>query len=125
MFTPHHVSHVRCQMSGVRCHVSGVTCFFVFFFFFSSSFLDKVVKLVGGGSVINGALPVLFILIGSKTCKCNHNTNLEFSVEQAFFNMFWIICGSPRTLEIIRRLNPNSSISQPDRFCPQNYLYSI
>ena len=36
-----------------RCHVSGVRCH-VFFFFFS----DKVLKLVGGGSVINGAYPV-------------------------------------------------------------------
>ena len=26
MFTPHHTSHVRCQVSGVRCQVSGVTC---------------------------------------------------------------------------------------------------
>ena len=26
MFTPHHVSHVRCHVSRVRCHLSGVTC---------------------------------------------------------------------------------------------------
>ena len=26
MFTPHHVSYVRCHMSGVRCQVSGVRC---------------------------------------------------------------------------------------------------
>ena len=25
-FTPHHVSHVTCHMSGDRCQVSGVTC---------------------------------------------------------------------------------------------------
>ena len=56
MFTPHHVSHVRCQVSSVRCHMSrfrchmsGVTCHFL---------SDKVVGLVGGGSVINGAWPV-------------------------------------------------------------------
>ena len=35
------------------CHVSRVTCFFFFFVFF----LDKVVELIGGGSVINGATP--------------------------------------------------------------------
>ena len=49
MFTPHHVSCVICHASHVRCHVS---C--VMFFFFS----DRVVELVGGGSVINGAYPV-------------------------------------------------------------------
>ena len=35
-------------MSGVRCQVSGVK-------------VDKVVKLVRGGSVINGAYPVYFM----------------------------------------------------------------
>ena len=39
-----------CHMSHVTCHVSHVT--FSYFFFY------KVVKLVGGGSVINGAYPV-------------------------------------------------------------------
>ena len=41
-----------------KCHMSGVTgqvSHFLFYFF-----LDKVVKLVGGGSVINGAYPVQF-----------------------------------------------------------------
>ena len=46
---------VRFQVSGVTCHMSGVTYFFIFIFIY---FLDKVVKLVGGGSVINGAYPV-------------------------------------------------------------------
>ena len=40
------VSGVRCQVSGVRWPVSGVTIFFY-----------KLVELVGGGSVINGAYP--------------------------------------------------------------------
>ena len=44
------MSHVMCQMSCVTCHMSHVTCFF----------LDKVVKLVRGGSVINGATPSIF-----------------------------------------------------------------
>ena len=42
MFTPHHVSHVRCHMSHVTCQVSGVTCqvspvryHILFFYFFS------------------------------------------------------------------------------------------
>ena len=36
-------------MSHVKCQVSGVTCHF---------FLDKVVGIVGGGSVFGGAYPV-------------------------------------------------------------------
>ena len=38
-----HVSHVMCHMSHVICHI------------FLNSFSDKAVKLIGGGSVINGA----------------------------------------------------------------------
>ena len=54
MFTPPpcvtcHMSGVTRHMSGVRCHVSSVTCHFLW---------KKVVKLAGGGSVINGAYPV-------------------------------------------------------------------
>ena len=47
-----HMSHVMCHMSSVRWQVSGVKC---------HSFLvcvDKMVELVGGGSLINGAYPV-------------------------------------------------------------------
>ena len=43
-----HVSHVRCHVSGVRCQVSNIIII---------SFVYKVVELVGGGSVINGAYP--------------------------------------------------------------------
>ena len=59
MFTSHHLSHIRCPVSGVRCQVSGVRCKVSFYFYFFSS--DKVVELVGGGSVINGAYPVQFL----------------------------------------------------------------
>ena len=45
----YHVSDYRCYMSDVMCHVSDVGSIF---------FKDKVVELVGGGSVINGAYPV-------------------------------------------------------------------
>ena len=55
-----HVSCVTCHMSRVTCHVSHVTChmshLFIFFFF-----PDKVVELIGGRSVINGATPSSFI----------------------------------------------------------------
>ena len=67
MFTPPNMSHVMCHVKcqvtchvtchvtcQVTCHMSHVTCHMSFFFFF----LDKVVKLIGGGSVINGAYPV-------------------------------------------------------------------
>ena len=63
------MSHVRCHVSGVLCqvthyryHMSGIRCqkisflFFLFVFLFFS--LVKVVELVGGESVINGAYPV-------------------------------------------------------------------
>ena len=50
------MSRVMCQVTcHVTCHVSYVT---INFFFFS----DKVVKLIGGGSVINGA-PHLYHVI--------------------------------------------------------------
>ena len=45
----YHVSLVTCHMSCVMCHVSCVT---------NQFFLDKVMKLVGEGSVINGAYPL-------------------------------------------------------------------
>ena len=48
---PHHVSHVRCQVSGGRCHVSYISFFF-----------DNVVELVGDGSIINGATPSSLII---------------------------------------------------------------
>ena len=81
MFIPHyvscvlfHTSHVTCYVSRVTCHMSPVTCHNVFFLkffikknniyiyiiFFSLNKLKKVVGLVGGGSVINGAYPVQF-----------------------------------------------------------------
>ena len=66
-----HMSQVMCHMSCVTCHVSHVTCHMshviyymshVFFSLFFLLFLDKMVGLVGGGSVINGAYPVQFSL---------------------------------------------------------------
>ena len=55
-----HMLHVTCHMSCVMCHMSRVTCYMshVTCHFFLLLFLDKVVKLIGGGSVINGAYPV-------------------------------------------------------------------
>ena len=61
------MSLVMCHMSCVLCHLSCVTCrlshvkifvlkFFILFFL-SIKKVDKVVELVGGGSVINGAYP--------------------------------------------------------------------
>ena len=51
-----HVSHVTSHMSRFTGHVSHVMCQ-MSHVMFSSSSLDKVVKLVDGGSVINGATP--------------------------------------------------------------------
>ena len=53
--TVHHVSCVMWHMSRVLCQVSSVTCHMSFFFFFCRKIkLDKVVELVGGGSVSVG-----------------------------------------------------------------------
>ena len=43
-----HMSCVMCHMSHVMCHMSCVTCHF-----FLLLFLDSMVKLISGGSVIN------------------------------------------------------------------------
>ena len=70
MFTPHNMSHVTSHVSSVTCHMSHVTCHMthvichlqhVMCHFFSSSFLDKVVKLIGGWCVINRAYPSKFV----------------------------------------------------------------
>ena len=52
-----HVSHVMYHMSHVTRHMSRVTCHMSQFFLLFLSSLEKVVKLVGGGFVINGATP--------------------------------------------------------------------
>ena len=55
------MSRVTCHMSRVTCHMSRVMCHFLFFIFFYLIFFpDKVVELIGGGSVINGATPSSF-----------------------------------------------------------------
>ena len=69
----YHMSYVMCNMSHVPCHMSYVTCLMshipyhvynIYFCFSYFAFLDKVVELVGGGSVINGAYHVyLFLLV--------------------------------------------------------------
>ena len=48
-----HMSGVTCQVSGVRSQVSGVRYHMSQFIF--KFFVEKVVELVGGGSVINRA----------------------------------------------------------------------
>ena len=70
MFIPHYVSHVTCHVSLATCHMSPVTCKKITIImiiikklnkkiiFYPSEKLDKVVEIVGGGSVINMAYPV-------------------------------------------------------------------
>ena len=60
------VSHVRCQVSHVICHVSHFTrhmshVTYHIYLFFIYIFSDKVVNLVSGGFVINGAYPSSFV----------------------------------------------------------------
>ena len=67
--TMSHVSHVACHVSHVTCHLSPVRCplsqchffsslFFIYFFLNPLKKFDKVVELIGGGSVISGVYPV-------------------------------------------------------------------
>ena len=61
------VSGVICHVSPVTCHLSRVTCHLSKNILYikknPQKKLDKVVELVGGGSVINGTFPVeLFFL---------------------------------------------------------------
>ena len=63
MFIPHHVSRVMCHMSHVTCRMSKKKLHFFSIKKTKKNLpkkLDKVVELVGGGSVINGAYPVQF-----------------------------------------------------------------
>ena len=49
---------VTCQLSRVTCLLFFLNYFFVYFFVIS---VVKTVEVVGGGSVINGAYPVLYL----------------------------------------------------------------
>ena len=61
------VSGVMCHMSGVLCHISGVICqvshvmcyvsHVMLIYLYICFSLDKVVELVGGGSVIKRVFP--------------------------------------------------------------------
>ena len=55
-----HVSPVTSHLSPVTCHMS--KCSLKKKLFYLLKKLDKVEELVGGGSVINGAYPVQFIV---------------------------------------------------------------
>ena len=59
-----HVSHVMRHVSCFMCHMSNVTFFILFFF------LDKVVKLVGGESVSNGATLSILVLFNKNSWSC-------------------------------------------------------
>ena len=87
-----HVSCVTChQVSRVRCQVSDNFCFFY-----------KVVGLVGGGSVINGATPSSFngtwlryifkgtgsrnIFIGTSSIVVQENYCIAFKKQPSMYN---------------------------------------
>ena len=85
LFTPYNVSHVTCHMSGVMCQVSGVKCqgscvlCQIKFCWF-----DKFVELVGWGSVINEAYPVLFHYLPDqkKDSRCVMSLYIPGSLQQ-------------------------------------------
>ena len=69
-----------CHVSHVTCHMSHVTIFFVCFF------LHKVVKLIGGGSVINGAYPIKFshkssYILGCICHVCGNSIRMKFYIK--------------------------------------------
>ena len=89
MFTSLHVSHVPCHLSRVKCHVSHVTCcvshvtIYIYLFF-------KVVKLVGGGSVINRAYPIQFYRLLKNPCNifkvnCNQHRTFHSDITMVSF----------------------------------------
>ena len=97
MFTPHYVSHVTCHLSHVKKkNVKNNFFYFFFYFFFYLKKVGKLVKLVGGGSVINGAYPVQFSkTIRFKTLKSNcfwkyvlYNRKLFKKRNQHFFESY-------------------------------------
>ena len=83
---------VPCHMSCVSCHVSHVMCHvYIYIFFFSSSLLDKVVEVVGGGSVIN--VPTLYkikFLYVRRMQKMSQMTRLENNRFHPNFSLFFI-----------------------------------
>ena len=81
--TPLTAHSVRCQVSQVTSHL-----FFLFFIF-----PDKLVELVGGGSVINGAYPVQFIykpikMITSSFLQVQH---LQLAQDSIWLNVLNIV----------------------------------
>ena len=70
------MSRVTCHVSRVTCHMSRVILFFFFYFIYLFFFfLDKVVELIGGGSVINGATPSS--LVSPQSCNKQFIINPE------------------------------------------------
>ena len=79
-------SHTMCYVSCAMCHVSRVTSqkkvftciylYFVYYIYIFLLFVDKVVELVGGGSVINGAYPVYFQIFSCNICDIKHKPSL-------------------------------------------------
>ena len=65
-------------LKGVTCPVSHVKYIYIYFFL-----KDKVVKLIYGGSVINGAYPVSFS-VGYKNESNNANDSKKEDLSQLF-----------------------------------------
>ena len=73
------MAHVMCHLSFVRCYVSGVKCIF----------FDKVMKLVGGVSVINGPTPSSF-----NNCSISRKleeSTLDFTYNIMMADSHWLL----------------------------------
>ena len=125
-------------MSHVTCHVSHVMCQMWHFFLF---FSDNLVKLIGGGSVINVAYPVFFMY-----------TDTDSIYQPSYgrggwFLVLWLaisfpiiennICGQLiktlhrifevfyKTLYIVVRILPNTEVKSNTEYCTETQSRKI
>ena len=112
-----HVSRVMCHMSYVTCHMSRVMCHRSLKKLNKKS--DKVVELVGGGSVINGAYPVQFVHINTaKPSVEDQDGLLDFGlVCGGTIKFFFIIIYSNIPLEWQRSILPTSCLPLSKFLC--------
>ena len=96
-----HVSRVTYRMSHVTCHMSRVTFFFLFF-------SDQLVKLIGGGSVINGATPSSFV----RKKKNIWSIIFEYLFEPKIHTLHFLQSKKPVTFSVAPQFGPNLVFSE-------------
>ena len=102
MFIIHYVSRVTCHVSRVMCHVSCVTCYMLHVLSWKK--LDKVVELVGGGSVINGLPRLVLEYTSIEICKVTIKRSTQINTDQPGSSN--INQNKPRSTKIYLRGSP-------------------